>query len=110
MKNSTKQLRVRRNLHTINNAISRKFIAFRQEFRNEKDNKHESKAIDYAEQWMIQKCSAEPSHSGEWPGDSYVTDRNKLIELSTALGLLSEPSLRAVLEALPLNANRLLKK
>ena len=40
-------------------------------------------------QWIIQKRSA---------------------ELSTALGLLSEPSSRAVLEALPLNANRLLKK
>jgi hypothetical protein len=61
-------------------------------------------------QWIIQKRSAEPSHSGYWLGASYLTDRNKLIELSTTLGLLSEPSSRAVLEALPLNANRLLKK
>jgi hypothetical protein len=61
-------------------------------------------------QWIIQKRSAEPSHPGYWLGASYLTDRNKLIELSTTLGLLSEPSSRAVLEALPLNANRLLKK
>jgi len=61
-------------------------------------------------QWIIQKRSAEPSHSGEWRGVSYLTDRNKLIELSATLGLLSEPSSRAVLEALPLNANRLLEK
>ena len=63
-----------------------------------------------ATQWIIQKRSAEPLNPGYWLGASYVTDRNKLIELSTVLGLLSEPSLRAVLEALPLNANRLLKK
>ena len=32
---------------------------------------------------------------------SYVVSRDKLIELSVSLGLLSEPSKRAVLEALP---------
>ena len=61
-------------------------------------------------QWIIQKRSAEPLNPGYWLGASYLTERNKLIELSTTLGLLSEPSSRAVLEALPLNANRLLKK
>ena len=52
-------------------------------------------------QWILQKRSAEPSHSGEWRGVSYLTDRDALIELSVKRGLLSEPSSRAVLEALP---------
>lgn len=52
-------------------------------------------------QWIIQKRSAEPSHSGEWRGNSYVTDRDALIELSVKRGLLSDPFKRAVLEALP---------
>jgi hypothetical protein len=60
-------------------------------------------------QWIIQKRSAEPLNPGYWLGASYVTDRNKLIELSTALGLLSEPSLRAVLEALPSSVTELRK-
>ena len=60
-------------------------------------------------QWIIQKRSAKPLNPGYWLGASYVIDRNKLIELSTALGLLSEPSLRAVLEALPSSATELCK-
>ena len=58
-------------------------------------------------QWIIQKRSAKPLNPGYWLGASYVTDRNKLIELSTTLGLLSEPSLRAVLEALPSSVTEL---
>ena len=54
-----------------------------------------------AEQWIIQKRSAEPLDRGKWTGDSYVVSRDKLIELSASSGLLSEPSKRAVLEALP---------
>ena len=54
-----------------------------------------------AEQWIIQKRSAEPLHQGVWRSVSYVVSRDKLIELSARLGLLSEPSKRAVLEALP---------
>ena len=54
-----------------------------------------------AEQWIIQKRSAEPLDRGKWTSTSYVVSRDKLIELSTSLGLLSEPSKRAVLEALP---------
>ena len=53
------------------------------------------------EQWIIQKRSAEPLDRGKWLGVSYVVSREKLIELSASLGLLSEPSKRAVLEALP---------
>jgi hypothetical protein len=52
-------------------------------------------------QWIIQKRSAEPSHSGEWRGVSYLVSRDALIELSVNRGLLSDPSKRAVLEALP---------
>jgi hypothetical protein len=54
-----------------------------------------------AEQWIIQKRSAEPSHPAPWRGVSYVVSREKLIELSASLGLLSESSKRAVLERLP---------
>jgi|GEM_PF-503148 len=62
-----------------------------------------------AEQWIIQKRSAEPLDRGKWTGVSYVVSRNKLIELSARLGLLSEPSKRAVLERLPSSATDLRK-
>jgi hypothetical protein len=62
-----------------------------------------------AEQWIIQKRSAEPSHQGVWRGVSYVVSREKLIELSASLGLLSESSKRAVLERLPSSATDLRK-
>ena len=57
-----------------------------------------------AEQWIIQKRSAEPLDRGKWTSVSYVVSRDKLIELSARLGLLSEPSKRAELEALPSTA------
>ena len=62
-----------------------------------------------AEQWIIQKRSAEPLDRGKWTSISYVVSRDKLIALSTSLGLLSEPSQRAVLEALPPSATNLRK-
>ena len=62
-----------------------------------------------AEQWIIQKRSAEPLDRGKWTGVSYVVSRDKLIALSTSLGLLPEPSKRAVLEALPSSATDLRK-
>ena len=52
-------------------------------------------------QFMLQKHYAESLHGGVWRSISYVVSRDKLIELSASLGLLSEPSKRAVLEALP---------
>ena len=62
-----------------------------------------------AEQWIIQKRSAEPLDRGKWTSISYVVSRDKLIALSTGLGLLSEPSKWAVLEALPSSATDLRK-
>jgi len=62
-----------------------------------------------AEQWIIQKRSAEPLDRGKWTGVSYVVSRDKLIALSTSLGLLSEPSKLAVLERLPSSATDLRK-
>ncbi len=62
-----------------------------------------------AEQWIIQHRSAEPMHRGVWRSVSYVVSRDKLIELSASLGLLSEPSKRAVLERLPSSATDLRK-
>ena len=62
-----------------------------------------------AEQWIIQNRSAEPLDRGKWTGVSYIVSRDKLIELSTSLGLLSEPSKRALLEALPSSVTHLRK-
>jgi hypothetical protein len=62
-----------------------------------------------ADQWIIQKRSAEPLDRGKWTSISYVMSRDKLIALSTSLGLLSEPSKRAVLEALPVSIKLLSK-
>ena len=56
-----------------------------------------------ASQWIIQKRSAEPLNRGRWHGVSYVVSRDKLIELSTTLGLLSDATARAVLDGLPEN-------
>ena len=56
-----------------------------------------------ANQWIIQKRSAEPLNRGRWHGVSYVVSRDKLIELSTTLGLLSDATARAVLGGLPSN-------
>ena len=62
-----------------------------------------------AEQWIIQKRSADHLDRGKWTGVSYVVSRKKLIALSTGLGLLSELSKRAVLERLPSSATDLRK-
>ena len=62
-----------------------------------------------AEQWIIQKRTAEPLDRGKWTGVSYIVSRDKLIELSASPGLLSEPSKRAVLEALPVSIKLLSK-
>ena len=40
-----------------------------------------------AEQWIIQKRSADHLDRGKWTGVSYVVSRKKLIALSTGLGL-----------------------
>ena len=62
-----------------------------------------------ADQWIIQKRSAEPLDRGKWTSVSYVVSRDKLIELSASLGLLSEPSRRAALERFPSRATDLRK-
>ena len=109
MKNPAKPLRARRDFNKINQLIDSIFTGFRQELEAKMDGKYESKVVDYAEQWIIQKRSAEPLHQGVWRSVSYVVSRDKLIELSASLGLLSEPSKRAVLEALPSSATDLRK-
>ena len=64
---------------------------------------------EQGDQFILQKHYAENLHAGVWRSISYVVSRNKLIELSASLGLLSEPSRRAVLEALPSSATDLRK-
>ena len=59
---------------------------------------------EQGDQFILQKHYAESLHAGVWRSVSYVVSRDKLIELSASLGLLSEPSTRAVLEALPSTA------
>ena len=52
-------------------------------------------------QWVIQHRSAKPLNRGYWLGMSYLTSRNKLIEVSTGLNLLSDVSMKDVLAGLP---------
>ena len=101
MKNPTKPLRARRDFDGSNQLIYSIFIGFRQEREAKMDGKYENKVVDYAEQWIIQQRSSDPLHQGVWRSISYVVSRDKLIALSVSLGLLSEPSKRAVLERLP---------
>ena len=51
-------------------------------------------------QWVIQHRSAKPLNRGYWLGMSYITSRNKLIEGSTGLNLLSDVSMKDVLAGL----------
>ena len=52
-------------------------------------------------QWIIQHRAAKPLNQGHWLGVSYITSRNKLIEVSTGLNLLSDASMKDVLADLP---------
>jgi len=52
-------------------------------------------------QWIIQHRSAKLLNRGHWLGVSYLTSRNKLIEVSTGLNLLSDASMKDVLADLP---------
>jgi len=57
-------------------------------------------------QWIIQHRSAKPLNRGYWLGKSYLTSRNKLIEVSTSLNLLSDASMKDVLVGLPENISQ----
>ncbi|MDB9766786.1 hypothetical protein OAB39_03625 [Amylibacter sp.] len=52
-------------------------------------------------QWIIQHRSSKLLNQGNWLGVSYLTSRNKLIEVSTGLNLLSDASMKDVLAGLP---------
>ena len=52
-------------------------------------------------QWIIQHRSTKPLNRGYWLGVSYLRSRNKLIEVSTGLNLLSDASMKDVLTGLP---------
>ena len=52
-------------------------------------------------QWIIQHRSAKLLNRGHWLGVSYLTSRNKLIEVSTGLNLLSDVSMKDMLAGLP---------
>ena len=59
-------------------------------------------------QWIIQK--KESSHRGFWRGKQYLTCKDSVLEASVRLGLLSDPTLKAVLHALPKHARDYRKK
>ena len=52
-------------------------------------------------QWILQHRSSKLLNQGNWLGVSYLTSRNKLIEVSTGLNLLSDVSMKDVLAGLP---------
>ena len=52
-------------------------------------------------QWIIQHRSSKLLNRGHWLGVSYHTSRNKLIKVSTDLNLLSDASMKDVLDSLP---------
>ena len=52
-------------------------------------------------QFILQKRSVAPPNTGTWAGKTYSTTRNGLIAACSDRGLLSEPSARQVMEALP---------
>ena len=52
-------------------------------------------------QWIIQQRSSKLLNRGHWLGVSYHTSKNKLIEVSIGLNLLSDASIRDVLAGLP---------
>jgi len=52
-------------------------------------------------QWILQHRSSKLLNRGHWFGVSYHTSRNKLIEVSTGLNLLSDVSMKDVLAGLP---------
>jgi hypothetical protein len=52
-------------------------------------------------QWILQKRSVPSPNTGTWSGKSYSTTRDALIAACSDRELLSEPSARQVLEALP---------
>jgi hypothetical protein len=52
-------------------------------------------------QWIIQHRSSKLLNRGNWLGVSYLTSRNKLIEVSTGLNLLSDATMTDVLAGLP---------
>ena len=60
-------------------------------------------------QWIIQHRATKPLNQGYWLGVSYITTRNKLIEVSTALNLLSDASMNDKLLKLPNQINQLPK-
>lgn len=52
-------------------------------------------------QWILQQRSVTPPNTGTWSGKSYSTTRSGLIAACSDRELLSDPSARQALDALP---------
>ena len=80
--------------------------------RRERDDSYRSVIVWLAPRWrviickdtiqfILQKRSVAPPNTGTWAGKSFSTTRDGLMAPCSERGLLSEPSARQVLEALP---------
>jgi hypothetical protein len=78
----------------------------------EKDDSYRSVIIQFAPrwrviickdgaQWIVQHRTADSLHRGVWRGRSYMTTRDSLIKACARLEPLSDPSVMAILSALP---------
>ena len=78
----------------------------------EKDDSYRSVVIQFAPrwrviickdgaQWIVQHRTADPLHRGIWRGRSYMTTRDSLIKACARVEPLSDPSVIAILSALP---------
>ena len=80
--------------------------------RRERDDNYRSVIVWLAPRWrvivckdsiqfILQKRSVAPPNTGTWAGKSFSTTRDGLMAPCSERGLLSEPSARQVMEALP---------
>ena len=80
--------------------------------RRERDDSYRSVIVWLAPRWrviickdaiqfILQKRSVAPPNTGTWAGKTYSTNRDGLMAPCLERGLLSEPSARQMLEALP---------
>jgi hypothetical protein len=78
----------------------------------EKDDSYRSVIVQFAPrwrvivckdgvQWIIQHRTADSLHRGVWRGRSYMTTRDSLIKACARVEPLSDPSVMAILSALP---------
>ena len=85
----------------------------------ERDNNYADIVVQLAPRYRVILCpqhlqliiqEKEASRSGHWRAKSYHTSRDSLLSASGRLGLLSDPNVEVVLQALPDHVSQLAKK